>query len=762
MNKIVQYLILLVVLISLDSYYVSAQVPVSPNCPGAPIGTSNVQIFGPDTSGCGTPIGLTAASFGLVGSTDSYTVAQVPYSPYPFAGPVQITSISTVDDIWSDSIGIPFDFCFFGQTFSKFIASSNGTISFDLGLATGGSLWNTAAWGPMPVSSVASSNNFDYAIVSPHHDIDPGGPNAGPQTQVTYGVYGTAPCRAFVISWDSIPLFSCTSIFATHQIVLYETTNIIDIIIKEKTLCTGWNGGIAYQGIQDNGTKAFTVPGRNGTQWTDSLSQWRFTPAGIGGSVTYQWFNLSNGANIGSGPNVQVNPITTTSYAVLAFGCPNTLVGADTHTVWVVDPTVASFVPTVKLGCEDDTIYFDNTSQNANGYVWSFGDGQTTIVDEPIKHIYVNQNIYTVTLIANKGTICSDTIQQIFDLRHPINAAFVADTTLCLHPAIGENGTIAVGNFSNGGGIVTTFDFGDGTQIVHTNTSVVPLHNYTTPGTYTLTVSVVDTLGCVDTARATVYVEGIPYAYATATDSNICVGDLVSFNDSITDLANSWTWTFPGGFTLTDIHDPIYAFANSGNASVDLNVDFLYCPDLLVSIPMTVGSVPAVDLGPDTAYCDGYSSPILLPLPTSAGFASSTSAVNWSTGATTNVIAVSAPGTYWAQANTNEGCVGADTIIVRNDCYINIPNAFTPGPGDDLNQNFFPTGELMRGATNFEMSIYNRWGEQIFTTKSLTSRGWDGKFGGKPQSTGAYVYSIAVTFKNGKKQVFHGNVTLIR
>ncbi|MFM2386805.1 MAG: hypothetical protein RL660_1562 [Bacteroidota bacterium] len=734
-------------------------IPTSPNCPPTQ-NLGGVVIFGPDTSGCALPVTLNAAAFNIVGTTDSYTVSNVPYTPYPWAGTTQITSISAVDDIWSDSIPLPFDFCFFGQRFTKFVASSNGSLSFNVAQATGGNTWSTAAWGPMPVPTGTSGGDFDYVICGPHHDIDPGAGTAGPQTQVTYATYGTAPCRAFVVSWDSIPLFSCTSLFATQAIVLYESTNIIDIIIKEKTLCSTWNNGIAYQGIQDNGTKAFTVPGRNGTVWTDSNSQWRFTPSGnAAGGTSFTWIDLSTGNIIGTGPSVTVVPLQTTSYACIATICPNTVIGIDTHTVAIVDPVIASFVPTVKLGCEDDTIYFDNTSQNAQTYLWSFGDGGVSIADEPISHIYTTQNIYTVSLIVTNAG-CADTAIQVFDLRHPINAEFVVDTTICLNPAAGQNGNIAVGNFSTGGGIVTTFDFGDGTTVVHTNTSVVPTHNYTQPGLYTITVSVMDTLGCVDTMRRNVYVEGIPFAFASCNDSSVCVGEVVSFNDSITELAASWQWVFPGGFTLTEVHDPIYSFVDAGQQNVTLNVEFLYCPDLTVTLPISVGNIPAVDLGPDTSYCDGYSIPINLPI-NGAGGVSPGSTVTWNTGTVSPSIAVTTPGTYYAIAESNGGCLGSDTIVVRNDCYLNIPNAFSPGQ-DGLNETFLPTGQLMAGATAYELNIYNRWGELVFATKNLNSRGWDGKFGNKPQPMGVYVYNVKVTFKNGKSYTYTGNVTLVR
>ena len=60
------------------------------------------------------------------------------------------------------------------------------------------------------------------------------------------------------------------------------------------------------------------------------------------------------------------------------------------------------------------------------------------------------------------------------------------------------------------------------------------------------------------------------------------------------------------------------------------------------------------------------------------------------------------------------------------------------------------------------MNLFNRWGEMVFTTQLLDGRGWDGKYNGKDQAIGVYVYVIDVTFRNGMHKKFQGNVTLMR
>ncbi len=86
---------------------------------------------------------------------------------------------------------------------------------------------------------------------------------------------------------------------------------------------------------------------------------------------------------------------------------------------------------------------------------------------------------------------------------------------------------------------------------------------------------------------------------------------------------------------------------------------------------------------------------------------------------------------------------------------------FTPN-GDGVNDYFFPRSLLTSGLTQFSMNIYNRWGELIFQTSSLTGEGWDGKFNNIPQPEGVYVYLIDAQFKDGQREHHQGNITLLR
>ena len=82
---------------------------------------------------------------------------------------------------------------------------------------------------------------------------------------------------------SNTPMFSgsCNTMIANQQLILYETTNYIDVMLKSKPMCSGWNGGRAILGIQNStGTLFAVAPGKNSTQWTSTTEGYRFSPAG--------------------------------------------------------------------------------------------------------------------------------------------------------------------------------------------------------------------------------------------------------------------------------------------------------------------------------------------------------------------------------------------------------------------------------------------------------------------------------------------------
>ena len=116
---------------------------------------------------------------------------------------------------------------------------------------------------------------------------------------------------------------------------------------------------------------------------------------------------------------------------------------------------------------------------------------------------------------------------------------------------------------------------------------------------------------------------------------------------------------------------------------------------------------------------------------------------------------------YIVYGATENDCKTTDTITIRisEESVLDLPNAFSPGSGTSINDEL---KIITRGIVNLNyFRIYNRWGELVFETKQI-EKGWDGRYKGKPQLLGVYVYTIDAVTSTGKRFYKQGNITLIR
>lgn len=217
-----------------------------------------------------TPFDINITSTGTSTTTPAagcYSISTPAYSPDPYNSG---TTVTFPDDEFSNLLPIGFSFCFMDQIYNSFVISSNGFISFETNCAGQYSSYSTTT---IP-STTSSTHN---SIMAPWADIDP---SAG--GTIYYNVYGTAPNRRLVVSYDNVSMFgsACTSTpNYTGQITIYETTNIIESYVQNYDFCTGWNSGNGVIGLTDqSGTVAVPVPGFNNTQFNLTNFAVRYTP----------------------------------------------------------------------------------------------------------------------------------------------------------------------------------------------------------------------------------------------------------------------------------------------------------------------------------------------------------------------------------------------------------------------------------------------------------------------------------------------------
>ena len=196
-------------------------------------------------------------------SQNNYNVSSIPFISYI----VNSNTLPSLDDQCSPLINLPFTFNFYGINYNQVVVGTNGYINFSTNTANGNSPWsfNTS----IPNASFPVKN----AILGAFHDLI----NTNGLGSITYGNYGTAPYRKFVVYFNNNSLFSCSSLKSSFQIILHETSNIIDVQLIDKQTCPTWSGGRTVTGlINDTGTIGIAAPNRNTGNWTAYHEGWRF------------------------------------------------------------------------------------------------------------------------------------------------------------------------------------------------------------------------------------------------------------------------------------------------------------------------------------------------------------------------------------------------------------------------------------------------------------------------------------------------------
>ena len=90
--------------------------------------------------------------------------------------------------------------------------------------------------------------------------------------------------------------------------------------------------------------------------------------------------------------------------------------------------------------------------------------------------------------------------------------------------------------------------------------------------------------------------------------------------------------------------------------------------------------------------------------------------------------------------------------------HIDVPTAFTPGVVGSVDRYFRGYGKYEE---NYKLMVFNRWGEKVFETSTL-SESWDGTFRGQKLDTGVFVYKAEGVSIDGQEFKLKGNITLLR
>ncbi|WP_298734554.1 PKD domain-containing protein [uncultured Chitinophaga sp.] len=213
--------------------------------------------------------------------------------------------------------------------------------------------------------------------------------------------------------------------------------------------------------------------------------------AGNNATTAWNWGGGAAQGGNGFGPfSVQYRQSGTVSLTVTDGVCT---VNVPPQQVNVIPLPVAAFSVDSTTGCPDFPVAFTNLSQQADTWLWRFGDGDLSSEAHPA-HTYTTAGSYTVTLIAGAQQQCFDTLQQtaLINVQASPRAVFTVQPGVNLPLEYSE----ALFSFSNQSqnALHYAWDFGDGL----TDASRDPQHRYALPGSYRVTLTVMNEIGCAD------------------------------------------------------------------------------------------------------------------------------------------------------------------------------------------------------------------------------------------------------------------------
>lgn len=577
MRKSIKGFELLLSFIVLSAVITTAK--AQPGCPNINAGPDKIVNC---TSTCAT-LNATVLE---TGASTSYNVSSVPYAPpYPYNSGTQI--MANIDDTWSTPIVLPFNFCFFGNVYNQIVVGSNGLVSFNTALSGAFCGWSYSA--TCPSTSLALNSIF-----GPYHDIDPSIGGA-----LYYGIQGASPCRTFVISFYNVPLFSssCNSILATHQIVLYENTNVIEVYMQNKPKCPTWNSGNAVVGIQNStGTVGYTPPGRNTSQWTATNEAWRFTPSGTP-NFSVAWFN--GATQIGTNMSVSVCPTVNTTYTGKV-----TYTNCDAIQIVIQDQVNVSVVNNLALNASATTPSFcagNNTNITATGaasYVWSPSTGLSSTNTATVNASPTTSTSYQV--VGTLGVCVDSTIVNLNVTPGPVVTLTNSETAVCA----GASSVLTASG-------ATSYSWSPSASLsASIGTSVTATPSATT--TYTVTGT---TSGCSGTASSSVTVN-LPPTAIIGSNSPICSGNDLNLTSS---GGASYLWSGPNGFsnssqnpTITNsvaLYSGVYTVTVTGStgctSTAQTTVVVNQTPSVTVSCnsPICQNSMLSLTSDGGTGYC---------------------------------------------------------------------------------------------------------------------------------------------------------------
>ncbi len=424
--------------------------------------------------------------------------------------------------------------------------------------------------------------------------------------------------------------------------------------------------------------------------------------------------------------------------------------------------SASAFIKSQTVFCDGLKMNFSQQSTAAFSYHWDFGDpttnADTSNYSSP-SWTYADTGSYTVTLIINQFAACADTATMTVKIQGRIQPFFIPPSPKCMYEI--NEGFVVGGTYP----IQSSFSWEFGPKATPSNVGKKDPGKiiFSAGGLYPITLTISKN-NCVKKYTDTLRVHLKPKANYELNSPVLCQFQPVQFiNLSYPDTMN-YLWVF-GDETTSKDKNPIHTYKKEGSYIPKLFVSTdKGCKDsLAVPLKLEIHKLPTAGFDVTPKDTSVFYSTISV---TDLSINKKQCQLFWGDGTPEadcdKAHLYTTPGTYQiTQIVDNEGCL--DTayaeVIVRPEFVFWLPNAFTPGEADGLNDVFKPT---LFGVHQYRFMIFDRWGQKIFETTN-PSEGWNGFLKGRLCEADVYVYKII--FRDDVRMMTHqylGHVTLVR
>lgn len=301
---------------------------------------------------------------------------------------------------------------------------------------------------------------------------------------------------------------------------------------------------------------SFTITPNNGcTPLTSTFTN--TSPFTAGNTFLWEFGNGNTSTNQNPGPEnyTTVTGVDSIFTVQLTITTANGCIDSISNTITVHPLPIADYTAIPDTVCATTPIGFLNNSFGASTFSWNFGDGSPLSTMMSPSHTYTTEGVFTSQLIAISAFGCRDTLQANIVVDSIPNSSF-GFTIEC----VGD--TTYFTDLSTGSMTDWLWNFGDG----NTSTAINPSNLYATNGTYNVSLTVTNPVGCTHTSNQMVTVNLVPTAAFTT--STTCLGSLSSFTDASTGFPVAWQWDFGDGSPISTLQNPTHTFASTGTFTV--------------------------------------------------------------------------------------------------------------------------------------------------------------------------------------------------